>query len=267
MPRSAPKPEATNSLVVLFDTYSDEACEALRAKLETCGPLWHFAKLKSFQRCLAVFSQTANAQVAMRCLNGTPVLGDNKMRLYFSMHTPLVNRPDSLAVPNQEKLWLISPPGSPPIDWRQTREQPPNANYLDHRLEAALQELEIGTFALDPATVTDDDESILEYPCVGIKSLDLGSSSEKKSIAAPSFVISQGGIDSEDASSSDGQFNGLADKNSASNTPTILIHHCDSSDQSSTSKPAASSTLAERSPTPGPVFKTYKPTFRPPMDM
>ncbi|KAI9482291.1 hypothetical protein LPJ78_002359 [Coemansia sp. RSA 989] len=260
MPRSAPKPEATNSLVVLFDTYSNEACDELRAKLEACGPLWHFAKLKSFQRCLAVFHETADAHAAMRRLNGTSVLGDNKLRLYFSMHTPLVNRPDNLAVPDQEKLWLISPPGSPPIDWRQTREQPPNSKHLDHRLEAALQELEMGTFTLDPAAVADDDDdNILEHTRESIKSLALDSSAANSSIAAPSFTISQGGIDGDDSSSSDGQLDTPAVRRSVRNMPTILIQHCDSGDQTSTS-----STLAERSPTPGPMFKSHKPTSRPP---
>ncbi|KAJ2453449.1 hypothetical protein EV183_002202 [Coemansia sp. RSA 2336] len=259
MPRSAPKPEATNSLVVLFDTYSDAACEALRAKLEACGSLWHFAKLKSFQRCLAVFHDTADAQAAMRRLNGTSVLGDTRMRLYFSMHTPLVNRPDSLAVPDQERLWLISPPGSPPIDWRQTREQPPNAKHLDHRLEAALQELEMGTFTLDPAAVADDDD-ILEHSRESVKSLPLDSSAASCSITAPPFTISQGGIDDNDSSCSDGQVDTPAGKRPVSNTPTILIQHCDNSDRIPTS-----STLAERSPTPGPMFKAHQPTSRPPM--
>ncbi|KAJ2312721.1 hypothetical protein IWW54_001924 [Coemansia sp. RSA 2705] len=157
MPRSAARPEATNSLVVIFDKYSDDACAALYIKLEACGALWHFAKLKSFQRCLAVFHDTRDAQTAMRLLNGTTVLGDNKMRMYYSMHTELSQQNNLLNVPDQEKLWLISPPGSPPIDWRQTREHPPNSIHLDHRLEAALKELGLGQFTLDPANISDDE--------------------------------------------------------------------------------------------------------------
>ncbi|KAI8323967.1 hypothetical protein GQ54DRAFT_249903, partial [Martensiomyces pterosporus] len=153
-----PNTEATNSLVVTFDTFCDEACSELRTKLEDCGALCHFAKLKSFRRCLAVFTATADAQVAMARLNSKDVVPGNAMHMYFSMHTSLQQTRDSfLHVPTQEKLWLISPPGSPPIDWKQTRELPPNATHLDRRLEAALKELSIGQFVLDPNDASDYD--------------------------------------------------------------------------------------------------------------
>ncbi|KAJ1955969.1 hypothetical protein GGI12_005433 [Dipsacomyces acuminosporus] len=64
-----------------------------------------------------------------------------------------------LNVPTHEKIWLISPPGSPPIDWRQTREDPPNAIHLESRLQAALQELSTGQFVLDPSAVVDYDSA------------------------------------------------------------------------------------------------------------
>ncbi|KAJ2347429.1 hypothetical protein IWW50_000723 [Coemansia erecta] len=268
MPRSAPKPEATNSLVVLFDDYSDEACTALRAKLEACGTLWHFAKLKSFQRCLAVFHETAEAQTAMRLLNGTPVQGENnKLRIYYSMHTPLEQAQDNLLnVPEQEKLWLISPPGSPPIDWRQTRELPPNTMHLDHRLEAALQELGLGQFTLNPAHISDDDSVAGDAsPDHDIAPLELDSAAQDE--PNPLFVISQGGVDdSEPGSSSNSICEPGKDsrKGSACATPTILIQNFDHEDGAAGLQPDQNRSLTDRAPTPGLVSRTYTPTSLPP---
>jgi hypothetical protein len=58
-------------------------------------------------------------------------------------HTDI--NPDSatvlLQVPELEKNWLISPPGSPPVGWQQIREDPPNATVLPHDLSHALLSL------------------------------------------------------------------------------------------------------------------------------
>lgn len=47
-----------------------------------------------------------------------------------------------LQVPGNDKLWLISPPGSPPVGWTSIREQPPNALTMADDLFAALRKLE-----------------------------------------------------------------------------------------------------------------------------
>jgi Calcipressin len=58
-------------------------------------------------------------------------------------HTDI--NPDSatvlLQVPELEKNWLISPPGSPPVGWQQIREDPPNRTVLPHDLSHALMSL------------------------------------------------------------------------------------------------------------------------------
>lgn len=194
--------EATNSIVAIFDHFSDAACEGLQAKLSKYGSLWHFAKLKFFTRCLAVFERTADAQAAMNALNSTEILPGNKIRMYFSIHTQLSISPQErfLNVPYQDKLWLISPPGSPPIDWRQTREEPPNPHHLDSRIEAALKELDLGHFVLNPADIADrdddddddgdgDDEikscSIASAPTIVIQDCD---DSERAPAAVPSLA-------------------------------------------------------------------------------
>ena len=48
-----------------------------------------------------------------------------------------------LRPPANEKNFLISPPGSPPVGWEQIREDPPNATPLAVDLIAALRKLEV----------------------------------------------------------------------------------------------------------------------------
>ncbi|KAJ2705728.1 hypothetical protein FB645_002218 [Coemansia sp. IMI 203386] len=291
------KLEATNSLVILFDRFSDEACECIRRKLEAVGPLWHFAKLKSFERCLAVFAHTADAQVAMQTLNSQPLSAAetatatnsdskaNAVRMYYSMHTDMEQTKDRfLSVPNQEKLWLISPPGSPPIDWRQTREEPPNAVHLDHRIHAALKELSLGQYTLNPADIPDYD-SAEEDTCAKGKdsaepdSFSLGPSAFSLKSAKPG--IAAGGVD--DSSASDDEVANTADAKSKSRsgsaapktgnlTPTILIQNYDHitnnddpSSLSSNSSELHRSRLTNRPPTPGIISREYIPTARPPL--
>jgi hypothetical protein len=58
----------------------------------------------------------------------------------------------SLQVPELEKNWLISPPGSPPVGWQQIREDPPNATVLPQDLSHALLALgedDLDDFQLD----------------------------------------------------------------------------------------------------------------------
>lgn len=46
---------------------------------------------------------------------------------------------DTLPVPNTDKNFLISPPGSPPVGWEQIREDPPNMDTLADDLARALE--------------------------------------------------------------------------------------------------------------------------------
>ncbi|KAJ1944813.1 hypothetical protein EC988_005894, partial [Linderina pennispora] len=244
-------PEATNSLVVTFDHYSNAAADALHAKLSDCGTLWHFAKLPSFARCLAVFTETGNAQTAMRTLNRTAALDTNHMYMYYSMHTSLQQAQDNfLHVPAEEKLWLISPPGSPPIDWRQTREEPPNSRNLERGLERALRELGSGGFVLNPQEV-EDYESAEE----GLDGFSLD---------GPRQHISKGGVDEE---SDEDEIAGAMQRSridgQEDHLPTIFIQNYDT--QQDGGRLQSSMLIADRPPTPGCVGRMYQPTARPPM--
>ncbi|KAJ1852630.1 hypothetical protein LPJ73_002790 [Coemansia sp. RSA 2703] len=294
-----PNREATNSLVILFDDFSDEACDTVRERLEEYGSLWHFAKLRSFARCLAVFARTADCQAAMRGLNLTKLpASSNTIRMYYSMHTSTTQTRDSfLGVPNQEKLWLISPPGSPPIDWRQTREEPPNAVHLDHRLHAALQELSLGHFVLNPADISDYDSAEDDEPFGGKQFND--KSSTEASVIGPSTrannarlrtTISTGGVDlsesdsdsscDSDSGNRNNKTKGCSTKGgdtsaikpkpkaaSGSATPTIVIQNFDQISNSSHSTLSGTPyrSVADRSPTPSNLANGYIPTARPPL--
>ncbi|KAJ1735345.1 hypothetical protein LPJ61_000593 [Coemansia biformis] len=239
--------EATNTLVVLLDRFSDAACDEVHASLAACGPLQHFARLRSFGRCLAVFSHTPDAQTALSTLHSTQLRGGNRVRLYFAAHTLLAQPHQHLDVPQHEKLWLISPPGSPPVNWRQARESPPNAAHLDRRLESALQALGRGRFVLNLADVSDDDGSTCGTPPdADVVPLDLDR-------AAWDLATSAGGVDSGD-DSSDGSGSGLRC------APTIIIQDCNHEDdpQSRTTMADARAALPRTAPT------THRFTPRPP---
>jgi hypothetical protein len=82
-------------------------------------------------------------RIVMNSLLDMENVGSNPTPYFFSQHTDI--NPDSatvlLQVPELEKNWLISPPGSPPVGWQQIREEPPNSNVLAHDLSHALSAL------------------------------------------------------------------------------------------------------------------------------
>lgn len=68
------------------------------------------------------------------------------LRVYRGQYTPLEtlrNRRlrQHLPVPESNRNFLISPPGSPPVGWEQIREDPPNMETLARDLATALENL------------------------------------------------------------------------------------------------------------------------------
>ena len=51
--------------------------------------------------------------------------------------------PFHLRPPVPERNFLISPPGSPPVGWKQTQEEPPNEVALAEDLQCALEQLRV----------------------------------------------------------------------------------------------------------------------------
>ncbi|PVU87181.1 hypothetical protein BB559_006191 [Furculomyces boomerangus] len=163
--------ECSNSLVILFTKYNNTAADLLYEKLKEFGDIYHFSKLKSFSRCLVVYRTTIEAKKAKESLENYEIEPGNKLRMYFSLHTPLSYTTNSfLEVPKSEKLMLISPPGSPIIGWTQNPEDSPNKTYMDDNLVKALEELKSGVYKLD----MDDVESVVSF------NLDNGESSSSR---------------------------------------------------------------------------------------
>ncbi|KAI0781459.1 Calcipressin [Trametes elegans] len=127
--------------------------EALRSHFETYGPLHTWAPIKGLARVIMVFYSEEDAETAKESNDGL-VLGemhdhpDVVMRVYRADPTPIETSETQehnhyLRPPANEKNFLISPPGSPPVGWEQLREDPPNSTPLAHDLITALRRLEI----------------------------------------------------------------------------------------------------------------------------
>lgn len=78
------------------------------------------------------------------------LLFTSALRVYFGPNTSdslldllKENRKETLEVPNLDRNFLISPPGSPPVWWEQTREEGPNRCTLADDLIAALECLHV----------------------------------------------------------------------------------------------------------------------------
>ncbi|PVU95337.1 hypothetical protein BB561_001872 [Smittium simulii] len=171
------RPEFTNSLVITFTTYSEEAANKLYTLLSKHGQLSDFCRLKSFERCLAVFNSTSSAIAAKRALHGSIIAPNNKINLNFSMHTTTdaTAANNHLLVPEREKLMLISPPGSPSIGWVQDVERSPNKKNMDKDLLKAIKALDGSTFTIDLAEVAsitsiDSNDSIESVPFFALDS-------------------------------------------------------------------------------------------------
>ena len=80
----------------------------------------------------------------LRCSNRPEYI----LRVYRADPTPIEDDETHehnhyLRPPVNEKNFLISPPGSPPVGWEQTREDPPNATPLAEDLVRALRSLKL----------------------------------------------------------------------------------------------------------------------------
>lgn len=150
LPSFEPDIIATNTLLVTNipkHTFNASALSHLQAHFEQFGPLERFIPLKSFARCMIIYSATEDAVEAKGATDRTIVLS-TEIRVYFGEHTPHITIPTNstyssrhLAPPKLEKNWLISPPGSPPVGWEQIREDPPNRVVLADDLILALANL------------------------------------------------------------------------------------------------------------------------------
>ncbi|NXA10126.1 RCAN1 protein, partial [Sapayoa aenigma] len=85
-----------------------------------------FQYLRSFRRVRVTFSSAPRAAAARGRLHDTDFLG-KRLKLYFAQTLHIGS--SHLAPPNPDKQFLISPPASPPVDWKQVEDATPVINY------------------------------------------------------------------------------------------------------------------------------------------
>ena len=129
------------------------------------GPV-HFIYLPGFQRVIANFENGENAIQSKTLLNEKKFKGC-EMKVFLKEEAKKLGEP-FLKLPKAEKLFLISPPASPPVGWEQVQEDPPVVNY---ELLSAVAQLEIPGKPVELVSKTESTPSII---VVGCEDIDYG---------------------------------------------------------------------------------------------
>lgn len=110
-------------------------------------PIVHWGNLKSFGRVIVVFQTVQDAAQAKQIIQASEqLLGgpDKTIKAQFDKHTPLYeyeNEDNHLRLPDQGRLFFISPPPSPPAGWVSIPEASPNTETFHSDLHEALSSL------------------------------------------------------------------------------------------------------------------------------
>lgn len=165
--------DTSHALIVTnlgLDVFEDES---IKAQLEDAFKKFDadvtFNYLKSFRRARVNFSSTEQTVQARLSMNETELCGHH-IKCFFAQ-IPKISSDEHLQLPKPEKMFLISPPCSPPVGWEQMPESEPVINF---ELIAALSQLSPGeTHELHPASesqpgivvhVCEDPENYTQHP-------------------------------------------------------------------------------------------------------
>ena len=87
-----------------------------------------FVYLYSFKKFIVSYTTCENAVIAQAELHGKTVLDDFELSVDFKERSKKLGG-DYLLVPKTQRLFLLSPPASPPVGWTQKEEPIPVVNY------------------------------------------------------------------------------------------------------------------------------------------
>ncbi|KAK9454148.1 Calcipressin-domain-containing protein [Dipodascopsis uninucleata] len=160
----------------------------------------HWAPLKSFGRIVVVMKTVEDALIVKYHFRGSTSirkLFSGRLKVYFGENTPaecvetLMNKSKSrdsmhLQLPDAGKLFLISPPPSPPMEWESGYEEPPNTEtgVLPELLARAL--MQVDDIDENQMSVSSSEESASRSNSFG---LNRTSTSSSLSHHTPSVVV------------------------------------------------------------------------------
>lgn len=128
----------TNLATEIFTT---ENIKNYRREVAKLGKIVKWIPLKSFIRVIASFQTIQDAERVRDALHKQSTRDIITYVYYTDSLSAKLDGSGLLQVPELERNWLISPPGSPPVGWTQAREDAPNAQILHESLLAALERL------------------------------------------------------------------------------------------------------------------------------
>ncbi|KAJ3213494.1 carbohydrate-binding module 1 protein [Dinochytrium kinnereticum] len=135
----------TNSLIVANlapHLFADEG-QPIRESFRCFGKISHISLLPSLKRALIVFESASDAFTAKFEMDNQQMMGTEIRYVNIAEDNGLLH------VPDIEKNFLLSPPGSPPVGWTQPREDGPNPGGHAQALLEALRSLPDDGFSLE----------------------------------------------------------------------------------------------------------------------
>ncbi|KAI8908937.1 Calcipressin-domain-containing protein, partial [Gorgonomyces haynaldii] len=108
--------------------------------------------LSSFGRILCVFARTVDAREIKK--RHKQILDGCSIGIYYGLPYAEPGPERYLQVPELQRNFLLSPPGSPPVGWVQTHEKPP---ISEDEIASAFSHVSLADFTLDGGRLVDLD--------------------------------------------------------------------------------------------------------------